>query len=175
VKTFLIREAGTGELKAVVDLTETLGDFCRSTNYESDECRTVLDLDEDGIPGMDDNCPAVPNEGQEDLDEDGVGDACDNCREVENWDQKDTNYLDDDNPNSDGYQHYGNACDADYDNNGFVGLPDFNKLRSCFGKSTADFSECEDVDCDNDGFIGLSDFNCLRTFFGKEPGPGIGD
>lgn len=35
------------------------------------------DLDLDGIPDIDDNCPAVPNADQADLDGDGQGDVCD--------------------------------------------------------------------------------------------------
>jgi Tol biopolymer transport system component len=37
------------------------------------------DSDGDGVPDSVDNCPTVPNPGQEDADGDGVGDACDGC------------------------------------------------------------------------------------------------
>ena len=45
----------------------------------------INDIDGDGIPNSDDNCPTVFNPGQEDiLDGDGAGDACDNCSELPN-------------------------------------------------------------------------------------------
>ena len=37
----------------------------------------VADLDDDGVPDEQDNCPATPNTSQSDLDGDTVGDACD--------------------------------------------------------------------------------------------------
>jgi hypothetical protein len=45
------------------------------------------DADGDGVSDAADNCPAVPNQGQEDLDDDGLGDVCDNCAAVANADQ----------------------------------------------------------------------------------------
>ena len=38
-----------------------------------------LDIDDDGIVNVEDNCPLAPNPDQNDVDDDGAGDACDNC------------------------------------------------------------------------------------------------
>lgn len=48
------------------------------------------DVDEDGVPNGEDNCPTTPNPDQSDSDGDGVGDVCDNCPDVDNPDQADT-------------------------------------------------------------------------------------
>ena len=61
---------------AILTLERSLGGVC-------------LDTDDDGLCGVDDNCPDVPNPDQADEDEEGVGDACDNCPKVENRDQAD--------------------------------------------------------------------------------------
>ena len=59
-----------------------------------------LDLDEDGLCEMEDNCPERFNPDQQDSDFDGVGDACDNCRLNPNFGQEDSD--------NDGV---GDACD----------------------------------------------------------------
>jgi len=43
-----------------------------------------VDVDDDGIPDIEDNCPYITNPNQEDADLDGVGDVCDNCPETAN-------------------------------------------------------------------------------------------
>lgn len=54
------------------------------------ECSGILvDLDGDGIPNVDDNCPEFASQNQADADEDGLGNKCDNCRYVSNPDQTD--------------------------------------------------------------------------------------
>jgi hypothetical protein len=63
---------------------------------------TGVDDDSDGVPDLLDNCPTVPNSGQEDADLDGHGDECDNCPGHINRDQRDTD--------GDGI---GDACDPD--------------------------------------------------------------
>ncbi|MDJ0864785.1 MAG: thrombospondin type 3 repeat-containing protein [Myxococcota bacterium] len=95
-----------------------------------------------------------------DFDEDGVPDALDNCVETPNASQRDT-----------ARDGYGDACDPDYNNDGAVGIPDFNVLRGQFGLTDEDPGFDPAVDHNEDGAVGIPDFNVFRSFFGGPPGP----
>jgi len=95
-----------------------------------------------------------------DVDGDAIANDLDNCRLESNPGQIDSN--------RDGY---GNACDADYNDDGFVGLVDFLRLRKGFGATTDSPSWDPAVDSNADGVIGSWDFARLRASFGALPGP----
>jgi hypothetical protein len=96
----------------------------------------------------------------DDVDGDGTPDLRDNCIEVPNPSQLDVDY--------DGF---GNACDADYNNDGVVGAPDFNQLKPAFGAVLGDALYDVLLDHNGDGAIGAPDVNVLRASFSSPPGP----
>jgi subtilisin-like proprotein convertase family protein len=97
--------------------------------------------------------PAVASDAP-DADGDGVADDADNCTLVANADQRDTN--------GDGF---GNACDADLNNDGIINVVDLGLLRTVF------FTNDADADFNGDGVVNVVDLGVLRaTFFGP-PGP----
>ncbi|MEO1575671.1 MAG: thrombospondin type 3 repeat-containing protein, partial [Pseudomonadota bacterium] len=89
-----------------------------------------------------------------DSDGDGVADAADNCTLIPNADQRDTN--------GDGF---GNACDADLNNDGVVNVVDLGLLRSVF------FSADADADLNGDGVVNVVDLGIMRSGFFAPPGP----
>lgn len=88
-----------------------------------------------------------------DSDGDGVPDSVDNC--VFDELQCDTN--------GDGF---GNACDADLDNNGIVNTFDLGRLRAALGQSGPN-----DADLDCNGIVNTFDLTRMRNGFGQPPGP----
>ena len=119
------------------------------------------DLDGDGVPNDEDNCPVTANAGQEDNDSDGMGDVCDNCTAVANADQRDTD--------GDGY---GNICDADFDGNGSVNLFDFGTFKQAFGPGPLS-PDADHGDFDGNGAVNLIDFAILRSFLAKHRAPRV--
>ena len=93
----------------------------------------------------------------EEADDDGDGffNSEDNCTAVANPDQFDSD--------ADGY---GNACDADFNNDGVVGIPDFALLSAQFGSTTGG-----SADFDGDTIVGVPDFGALSGMLGSPPGP----
>ncbi len=89
-----------------------------------------------------------------DSDGDGVADAVDNCVLAENADQTDSN--------GDGY---GNACDADLNDDCVVNFLDLGILRTVF------FTDNEDADFNGDGIVNFLDLGRFRVQFFAAPGP----
>ncbi len=98
-----------------------------------------------------------------DTDSDGVPDSLDNCINVANGplipDAGGNSQLDAD---GDGY---GNICDADFDNSGFVNFADLGAFRTAFGSSDPV------ADMDGSGFVNFADLGLFRNAFGAAPGP----
>ena len=96
--------------------------------------------------------------GAPDTDGDGVADDVDNCTDVVNPDQRDTN--------GDGF---GNACDADLNNDGTINVVDLGLLRAVF------FTADPDADFNGDGTVNVVDLGIMRQSFFGAPGPSAGN
>jgi len=96
-----------------------------------------------------------------DTDGDGVDDSLDNCILVANADQRDTN--------GDGF---GNACDADINNDCGVNFGDLAALKAAFIPNPYS----PDADFNGDGLVNFGDLARMKqTFFNSTmPGPGPG-
>jgi hypothetical protein len=128
-------------------------DYCDNVesmplNADAETAIVIPDRDEDGIPDSDDNCPDVPNEGQDDNDGDGVGNACDNCPDQHNSDQTD----------SDG-NGVGDVCETsgligDVDHDGQVCRTDMMRIMEYRNQPA---TVCPECDLDSDGRITVLD------------------
>jgi hypothetical protein len=129
---------------------------------EQPDCSDGLDNDFDGqIDLADSNCASASGALEEpDQDGDLVPDPEDNCLTKPNPTQVDTDL--------DGY---GNACDADYDDNGVVGIVDFLALSVAYGASEGQPNYDPAIDSNSDGTIGVPEFNLLSVTLGGSPGP----
>lgn len=90
-----------------------------------------------------------------DADADGVADNADNCLTTPNAAQLDTN--------GDGF---GNACDADFNQDCVVNVIDLGEMRAQFFQTGPN-----DADLNGDGTVNVIDLGILRTAFFGEPGP----
>ena len=89
-----------------------------------------------------------------DSDGDGIVDAQDNCTQIANTAQRDSNV--------DGF---GNACDADLNDDCIVNVVDLGLFRLAF------FGPGGAADFDGDGVVNFADLGILRTLFLMQPGP----
>ena len=97
---------------------------------------------------------------ESDDDGDGVEDHLDNCSARANPNQDDT----------DG-DFCGNLCDADYNNDGKVGIADFGIfVQRCFKPAILDELVCH-VEPIPGCICGFSDFGFFVGAFGETPGP----
>lgn len=89
-------------------------------------------------------------------DSDDLFDLEDNCSRTYNPGQEDADI--------DGY---GNACDADLDNDGEVGMLDYYIFADAWGSSVGTANWNPAVDFDSDGVIGFNDYNILGSRWGS--------
>lgn len=187
---------GVWYFASTTDSLSVLGNLKPYLYYYSPSTLLVSsDMDEDGIPNLEDNCPCVANPDQEDKDRDGYGDACDNCKDRYNPNQTDVdkdgvgdvcdNCRFEYNPDQEDTDHdgYGDVCDYcpfEFDNTNdftivndtvFVGLacdPDIDHDG---------IPNEEDDDMDGDGWSNVRD-NCPRKYNPNQTdsdNDGIGD
>jgi hypothetical protein len=95
-----------------------------------------------------------------DADSDGLADARDNCLELANADQVDAD--------RDGF---GNACDADVDGDGLVGVPDWLRFARALGAVGGETGFDPRLDLDGDGAVATEELLSLGDALGGPPGP----
>jgi hypothetical protein len=136
----------------LLDVVETnSGVFVSLTDTGTDPL--LFDTDGDGLnDGVETSLGTDPL--NTDSDGDGVPDSIDNCPTLDNPYQADTD--------SDGY---GNACDADFNQNGMVDSSDLSLLKSVLRTTSPD------QDLNGNGVVDSTDYSIAKGYLRQAPGP----
>ncbi|MEE8058750.1 MAG: dockerin type I domain-containing protein [Pseudomonadales bacterium] len=116
--------------------------------------RIALDRDMDTLLNFNEIADLQTDPAKTDTDGDGIDDANDNCSLLANIDQRDSN--------GDGY---GNICDIDLDQSGFVNSIDLGLFKTLFFTSDAN------ADINGDGIVNVLDLGLMKNLFFKPVGP----
>lgn len=142
-------------------------------DQDNDGVQNYCDTDSDGddVPNSDDQCPTLAEDHNgtkdtdgcpdHDSDGDGVADIDDNCLRRSNANQRD----------SDG-DGFGNACDADLNNDLATNSLDLGLFKRAFdprGQSTPALRQAADFN--GDGQVNSLDLGLFKQLFNQAPGP----
>lgn len=186
---------GTWHIAALADSSAVIGNlYLCLDQFNPYSMLSSDDIDEDGIPNLEDNCACAPNADQRDSDNDGVGDECDNCLYNVNPYQED---ADDDGVGNacDNCPELANADQADRDHDGVgdacdICPDDFDPLQEYNDVNGAIYGLACDPDIDGDGILNEVDDdmdgdgwpndrdNCPRRYNPDQidsDGDGVGD
>jgi arylsulfatase A-like enzyme/uncharacterized membrane protein len=102
------------------------------------------------------------NSHAQDADSDGVADSADNCVNVANADQRDSNA-----------DLFGNACDADLNNDCTVDAADLVLIQGALGSNSQSPHWDPHADLNGDGRVDSDDQEILQSGMSAAPGPGV--
>jgi hypothetical protein len=119
------------------------------------------------IAGASLNVSAGPND---DVDGDGVKNLVDNCVQIANGNNDQGNQTGPLDADRDGF---GNACDADFNNNGTINVQDFALFSAAYGAAyPGSASYADTIDMNANGTINVQDFATFSAGYGSGlPGP----